>query len=636
MEAILTILRYILLYITLLGGSIFISYKSNKKIENCIAPNFAIIIVTLYLFGIFNILKYGVCLVTILNILLGIYAIIRQWENKEGLKQKLLTPGLAFFSIAFFVLLLTTYNKNLKDYDHYLYRSLNTKIMYYTDCINKGFQSLYPPSINLLEYFFMKVIGAYIQGVEAFAVQLLGISLLIPLFDRKKSSKFINTIITVVVICIPAILSNLVFYEAAYPDALLGLIIGYSMYILCEESDNKFKIFAVSLILSVATITKPAGVVIAGLVIAMYLLVELLNNKCNKKENLKKFLKSKEFKSIVILIIILLAVFASWKVFTKINKIYNTESRGEDASRVEGRPMQYALKSIATTTFGYYEENHDSADSNNDLIPKLYSLYATMSPVRLTLYGSIAVIMIVAIMIYKYVIKKENQTKFANQTIALFVGMIAYILFLQVSYILKFSTEEMLGHNGLNRYMPTFLLGMLYFIIAIAIKNMEERESRRINHIILIAIIIACTPLQSIANVTITSGIYNIQSIEYCNNGRIPANNVKEKIEKDAKIVCISGEEKTNIYSLMFRYYMYPEYQVTTYVSTNFNEKNVSYITDEILRNNISYIYTFGIDEKNEKLLTTQFNLEEKIKSNCLYKIEVQEEKLNLIEIPLD
>lgn len=634
MEPIMTILRYILLYITLLGGSIFISYKSNKKIENCIAPNFAIIILILYVFGIFNILKYGVWVVTIANILLGIYAIARKWKNKEELKQKLLTPGLAFFSIAFFVLLLTTYNKNLMDYDHYLYRSLNTKIMYYTDCINKGFQSLYPPSINLLEYFFMKVIGAYIQGVEAFAVQLLGFSLLIPLFDRKKNSKFINTIITIVVIGVPAILANLVFYEAAYPDALLGLIIGYSMYILCEENNNKFKIFAATIALSVATITKPAGIVIAALVIAMYLLIELLNNKCNKKEKIKKFLKSKEFKNIVILSIIVLTIFASWKVFTKINSKYSTASRGEDASRVEGKPIQYVLKSIATTTFGYYEENHDSADSNNNLIPKLYSLYATMSPVRLTLYGSIVALIIAAIMIYKYIVKKENKTKFANQTIAFFVGLVAYTLFLQLSYILKFSTEEMLGHNGLNRYMPTFLLGMLYFIIAIAIKNMEEKETRRINYIILITIIIACTPLQSIANVTITSGIYNIQSIEYCNNGRIPANDVNEKIEKDAKIICISGEEKTNIYSLMFRYYMYPEHQVSTYVSTDLNEKNVSYITGRILKDNISYIYTFGMDEKTEKLLTTQFNL--KVNSNCLYKIEIQEENVNLIEIPLD
>lgn len=628
-------LRYALLYATLLGGSIFISQKSNKKIENCIAPNLAIIILTLYIFGIFNILKYGVWFLVVINILLGIYAIAKLLKNKQKLKEIFLTPGFAFFSIAFLILLLTTYTKNLVDYDHYLYRSLNTKTMYYTDCINKGFLALYPPSINLLQYFFMKIIGTYIQGVEAFAVQLLGFSTLIPLFDRKNNSKFMNMIITIVVICMPAILANLIFYESAYPDALMGLIIGYGMYLLCYEPNNRFKIFSVSLMLSVATITKPAGIIIVGIIIFMYLLIELLNNKCNKKDNLKRFLKSKEFKNIIVLIIIVLFIFTTWKIFTKINNKYNDSIRGENSSRVEGSPILYTLKSIATTVFGYYEKDHTSSDSNYNLITKLYSFYATISPVRLTLYGVIAVIMLIAIIVYKYVIKKENQPKFINQIVALFIGLVMYILFLQLSYILKFSTEEMLGHNGLNRYLPTFLLGMIYFIVAVTIENMEDNKTRRINYIILTAIIVACTPLQSIANVTITSGIYNIKSIEYCYKGSIPANDIKKIIDENEEIICISGNTKTDIYGLMFRYYMYPEHYVTTYCKSQISEKNLNNMKEKILNENISYLYIFELEEEIQNEIITHFDLEE-IKDNTLYRIEIQENEIVLKEIPLD
>lgn len=63
------ILRYILLYLIIISGSIFISYKTNKKIEKCIAPNIAIIILVLYIFGMFEILKYGVWVIGILNII---------------------------------------------------------------------------------------------------------------------------------------------------------------------------------------------------------------------------------------------------------------------------------------------------------------------------------------------------------------------------------------------------------------------------------------------------------------------------------------------------------------------------------------------------------------------------------------
>ena len=97
----------------------------------------------------------------------------------------------------------------------------------------------------------------------------------------------------------PAMLVNLIFYESAYPDALLGLIIGYSMYMLYMEKDNKFKVFSLMLALIISTLTKPMGFYIAGIVLGMYGLIGLLKYKCNTKENIIKFLKSKELRNII-------------------------------------------------------------------------------------------------------------------------------------------------------------------------------------------------------------------------------------------------------------------------------------------------------------------------------------------------
>lgn len=632
MEVIIILLRFIMLYAIIIGGSIFIACKTNKKIEHCIAINFGIIIISLYIFGLFEILKYGVWIVYALNIILGIYTIIKNWKNRESLKKTILTPGFAFFSIIFFILLMVSYNKNLVDYDHYFYRSFNTKVLYYTDSMSRGYTALYPPSINLLEYFFMKIIGQYIQGIEAFAVQMLGFSFLIPLFDRKTKSKFMNLVITLVLICMPAILPNLIFYESAYPDALLGLIIGYIIYVLYTKEDNKFKILSVSIALMLMTITKPAGFVIAGIVIAMYLLIELLNSKCNKKENILKFIKSKELKNTIILTILVVSIFASWKIFTKVNNKYNIGTRGENAARVDGNAIEFTFKNILTTTFGYYEENHEAADSNNKLIPAIYSIYTTTAPVRLTAYGVIMVIILAGILVYKKVIMQENKKKFANYIIALTIGLVVYIMFLQLSYILKFSTEEMLGHNGLNRYLPTFLLGMIYFIIAIAIKNMEEKHARKVNYIILLVIIISFTHMQSIANVSITSGISNINSIEYCNNGRIPARKINEKIGNEARVITISQEDKTNIFNWMIKYYLYPEHHVDVY--NQVKEKQVESIKQKITEGEENYyIYFVSVDEELNKLINKWFNIEIKLEKETLYKVE---NKVELTKIPLD
>ena len=105
MEIITTLLRYILLYIAIISGSIFMADKANKKIEKCIGPNIIITILVLYIFGIFELLKYGVWVIVIVNVILGLYTLIKNIRKKQNLKEKILTPGFAFWTIAFFVLL---------------------------------------------------------------------------------------------------------------------------------------------------------------------------------------------------------------------------------------------------------------------------------------------------------------------------------------------------------------------------------------------------------------------------------------------------------------------------------------------------------------------------------------------------
>jgi hypothetical protein len=627
MDTLIILIRYVLLYLIIISGSIFIANKANKKIEKCIAPNIAIIILTLYIFGLFELLKYGVWVASILNLVLGLYSIIK---NRKNIKERILTPGLTFFSMVFFILMLISLRKNLVDYDHFFYRSLNTKIMYYTDCMSKGFENLYPPAINLFQYYCTKIIGTYLQGTEALATQIFGFALLLPLFDRIKNTKFINTIVTIIVICVPAIFASLIFYESAYPDAILGLLIGYSIYTLYTEKNNKFKAFAVCCSLIITTLIKPIGFYVSGIIIGIYLLIELLNNKCNTKQNIIKFLKTKEFKIICILIITVLITFMSWKVFTKINNQYNNGVSRDTVSINKN----YLLKNILMTTFGYYEENHDSADSNYTLIPKLNSVVAIYSPIKISIYGAIVLLMFAMLITYKRLNNKEDKEKYKNYVIALTVGLGIYIILIQMSYILKFSNEEMLGHNGIDRYMPTFLLGMLYFVVAVVLDNMEKIKDRKINYLIVVAIIIALTPLKSIANVTITAGIYDTISIEYCNNGRVPATQIDEKIEQNEVVISINQKNEDNIFNLMIRYYLYPEHKTYIYNEIKTEEK-VENLKNKILNENCNYIFIYTSDETLEKLFKDKFEYEGKLENETLYKVNVENDSIKLEKIDI-
>ena len=156
--------------------------------------------------------------------------------------------------------------------------------------------------------------------------------------------------------------------------------------------------------------------------------------------------------------------------------------------------------------------------------------------------------------------------------------------------------------------MATYLLGFLYFIVSsIVIYLYNKKEYKPIGYIILAAIIIAITPLQSVTDSTITSGIYNINEMEKCNNiGRILSNQIKEKVDKSKKILIICQSQKRKLNALAIRYYMYPT--ITADVANIYTKDNIEEL--DKIKNNYDYIYILNIDNlKNSELIKIeQFN----------------------------
>ena len=135
------------------------------------------------------------------------------------------------------------------------------------------------------------------------------------------------------------------------------------------------------------------------------------------------------------------------------------------------------------------------------------------------------------------------------------------------------------------------------------------------------------TPLQTLANASITSGIYNINTVEYTNNGRIPAQDINNKIEDNVRIVSISQDEDTNLYNLMLRYYLYPDHNVDVYNELNKNE--IGGLKNYIINAKIPYIFIYSTNSN----LNSVLNNDKLLKSETLYKTEIIEGKLNLIEV---
>ena len=164
MESLITVCGYFWIYIIILSGSIFISYYFNKRTSQTIPVAILTMMLVLYLFGLIGQLKLGVYTIAILYPIMAIYALIREKLKNElnTLKNNILTKGLVVFTILFVVFSFSTYEKLFTAADDYNYWSMAVKNMYYLDDFvtndNAIIRTLYPPTPNLLQHFFEKII----------------------------------------------------------------------------------------------------------------------------------------------------------------------------------------------------------------------------------------------------------------------------------------------------------------------------------------------------------------------------------------------------------------------------------------------------------------------------------------------
>ena len=370
---------YIILYFVIGFASIFISHCVKEKTDKTIPIAIMAIILILYIFGIINLLYPGVIAICIISTILGVYTIVKNIKDNtiKDLKERIVTKGSLFFTIIFFVLAIVTLARELTNWDQFSYWSFAAKDMFYTNkmLLSTDIGMQYPPMPAILQYFFMKVIGEYFQGIEIFTVWIFSFSFLLPLFSRTNGKKLSTIVVCIVSICIPAIFSMLIFYESSYPDALLGIMIGYLSYIYFFEED-KLRILNIVFSLLIITLTKPIGIVISIILLITFLLDELLQDKDKKKENIKK---------LIIYLCIIIAVYMSWIMYLNINSVR------ERINVNEKNEIKTIAQSILTTIFGTCYDNNDAAKSNGRLLEKLYTVEEISTPVKISAGGLISV-----------------------------------------------------------------------------------------------------------------------------------------------------------------------------------------------------------------------------------------------------
>ena len=255
----------------------------------------------------------------------------------------------------------------------------------------------------------------------------------------------------------------------------------------------------------------------------------------------------------------------------------------------------------------------------------------------------IFIIVLLNIWMYKKIISKEDKNKYLTYTVAIKIGLIIYILFLQFAYLTKFATVQMLQHASVERYLSSYFLGELILIVSIFIEYCDrEILKQKIKYIIVTLVILSITPIYSITNATIFFGSYNIQEILKVYEIEDVATKLKETLPEKSKIYVVHQDCDKDCDLWRLKYFMVPEIDIdiTEKINMVLNEKykrlgrNLKQEWIELLKNNYEYLYIIDTDKLFEKFASDVFVSE--IEANTLYKInKLQEGTISLEKVEL-
>ena len=585
-----------MLYFVIMLGSTFISYKTKKSLSSSISIDILTNIAVLYVFGLFNILLIGVITTSVISILLGIYALVKMNKTQRN---TLVDFGTIFFSIVYFVLSITTYERISNIWDEFTCWSLFTKKMFITNIYETDW---YPPVPTIWQYYCCKLIGNYTQGIEMFGLYIFSFSLLLPLFNIKKEKSLIyNLVLSAIIICLPGIFSETYFYEAPYADAILGLLLGY---IFVERIFNTKYTYSLVVALFVLALTKGTGFYIAITTLICFFVYDAIKQIRNKEKIDKKKCISK-----IIIFLLILSSLASWNIYKNLNITREDNINIISESKLDETGIKRFITSFFTVSMKTTSSSLMADMIQDNLITMLIKGSLINSYIQLSIGGFTLLLAFGFVLLYK----KNNKAK--NVAIYTFGGLILYIGFLQLAYFTKFNMQEALTHNSFSRYMSSYYIAMLMTFIALVIDSKSDDYKRDITVLMIIIL----------AYITINAGFYNYKMKKELSTIIEETNKLKQETPANSKIYVINQQLEDN----KFKYYMLTENNVEMgiYFGNNFaqNEKEQF---ENILYNTYDYVYIRATDDYFNNNYQELFN--EKIEKKATYKVIKDNGKENL------
>lgn len=426
-----------------------------------------IVVFVEYSFGLINRLNYGFYFLIILSIFSIVYWAINIRELKTIVFNN--ANCIAFFVISFILTLIHHRYSVPSTWDECAQWALSAKYSYLTNYFeaHAGSNAIYPdypPGTALFQYFWMNCGRSWNDGHLYVSMCMLIVCFLSPILDEVKTKQVYKIILTDIAL----LTSILIVYPNAYcsltVDCLMGVVFAYILFLIKLENDNTFRTVSLSLSAFCLTIIKNSAIIFCIFAFVYYLFQSIY------KKNVKLI-------STCCIPISSIFAFLSWKWYLSMQHTSTT-------FKLSISDIKQRISSVQDfQKIGF--ANYYKSIFNHKVIDNTMCTAFHIGHLEVPLVIIILLLLILSIFICK---KRNDNWRFTFGV--LFSEFLVYIFMTSILYITSFGEDELAVLSSMNRYLGTFIVGIvLFFLYFIIVSPDFERKMLPIFSLLLFILI---------------------------------------------------------------------------------------------------------------------------------------------------
>lgn len=597
------------------------AHKLNKKLIQAMPFCLLGIAAFQYLLGLFGLLSFGVWALRgawLFSCGYLVIALIKKQLKLTWLLTECAFP-LIFTAFAWWL----CRGRSFSNWDEFSHWGIALKGLFYENVLpsvttfDDGFKN-YPPIISVLQYTLAKAAGyGFREDIVLFVQALFSASILA--YPLKAVKSALGKGIMLAALLILPLTIYPFFYTTTVMDGVLGVLFGFIVIVYVLEKNSAFKYAFLALAGFTLCLTKTTGILFFAFA-AVIMLIDIL---IKRQFNIKAFLPFAFAAAGAA------AGQISWQIHTSLN---NVAQRWSVSS--------FSFSALADLLFKGKPQYR--ADTVNNFFKNVVGDFNYGSVLHFPYVAWFALFALCVFLIARFA--KSSINKFAVKICCFLIGGGILYMFLTLgSYLFAFSEYEAVNVASLSRYLNTFLIAILFFMLALLAPllnefNIKQKGIFAVSYLIIWFLLVSPSPknvLANIINAPKSSAISSNEASVYISAAKLmlsATNNNPEKV----RVICQYDYGFTPIrlaYELLPVSYKADFSSIRTEETATedfWSEYHTADTLEKQLYDNYDYVYVVFSNQLFTDNFNSLFENPAQISNHTMYKINKDNGKVTL------